>query len=52
MKTTQDTPKLPYKAPIVTDVGTVIERTLGQSTGTSLDADFPTGTPFADHTFS
>ena len=50
--TTQNTPKQPYKAPVVTDVGTVVERTLGESTGSQLDATFPSGTPFGDLTFS
>ena len=44
--------KHPYQAPKVSDVGTVVDRTLGHSTGTHLDDSFPTGTPFSDLTFS
>jgi hypothetical protein len=29
-----------------------VEMTMGQATGTKLDADFPSGTPFSDLTFS
>jgi len=50
--TTQNTPKQPYKAPKISDVGTVVERTLAQGSGSQLDATFPTGTPFGDLTFS
>jgi hypothetical protein len=44
--------KLTYTPPTLTDLGTVRELTLGQSTGGELDATFPAGTPFADLTFS
>ena len=44
--------KHPYQAPKVSDVGTVVDRTLGESTGTKLDADFPTNTPVNQLTFS
>jgi hypothetical protein len=50
--TTQNTPKLPYEAPMLTDVGTGVERTLGSSDGSTLDASFPVGTPEEDLTFS
>jgi hypothetical protein len=41
-----------YIAPKLTELGTVRELTLGESGGNVLDADFPTGTPFGDLTFS
>jgi hypothetical protein len=44
--------KKPYLAPKVTEVGSVVEKTLGESTGSTLDATFPTGTPSGDLTFS
>ena len=48
--TTQNTPKQPYKAPVVTDVGTLVERTLAAATGPVTDAVFPVGTPIEDIT--
>ena len=50
MRNTQT--KQPYQAPKVTDVGTVVDRTLGESSGVKLDAAFPQDTPIADLTFS
>lgn len=44
--------KQPYQPPKVTDVGTVVDRTLGESSGTQLDAAFPVGTPLNQLTFS
>jgi len=44
--------KHPYQAPKVSDVGTVVDRTLGQSTGNALDAAFPANTPANQLTFS
>lgn len=44
--------KLTYTPPTLTDLGTVRELTLGQSTGERLDATFPVGTPFDALTFS
>jgi hypothetical protein len=44
--------KKPYQAPKVSDVGTVVERTLGGDTGNFLDDTFPVGTPFNELTFS
>jgi hypothetical protein len=46
------TQKQPYKAPKIDEVGSVVERTLGESTGVQLDAAFPVGTPATDLTFS
>ena len=44
--------KKEYIAPGVEDLGSLHELTLGQASGTRLDADFSTGTPFGDLTFS
>lgn len=44
--------KKEYVAPSMEDLGSVQELTLGQSTGTHLDADFSAGTAFGDLTFS
>jgi len=44
--------KHPYQAPKVSDVGTVVDRTLGQSTGNALDDSFPANTPVNQLTFS
>jgi hypothetical protein len=44
--------KLAYIKPQLTEVGSFEEMTLGGATGASLDAAFPSGTPFADLTFS
>lgn len=41
-----------YEAPKLTRVGSVESLTSGKSTGSQLDATFPTGTPFGDLTFS
>ena len=41
-----------YTTPKLTELGTVRELTLGQSTGDRLDADFADGTPFSELTFS
>jgi hypothetical protein len=48
----KNTAKKPYTAPKVVEVGTVVEKTLGQSSGAQLDASFPTGTPGNQLTFS
>jgi hypothetical protein len=50
MKT--NTQKRPYKTPKISDVGSVVERTLGGTTGDFLDDSFPVGTPFSELTFS
>ncbi len=44
--------KKEYIAPVVEDLGSLHELTLGQSSGTRLDADFTAGTQFGDLTFS
>ena len=44
--------KQPYNTPKISDVGTVVERTLGGTTGDFLDDTFPVGTPFSELTFS
>jgi hypothetical protein len=44
--------KHPYQAPKVSDVGTVVDRTLGQHAGNALDASFPVNTPANQLTFS
>jgi hypothetical protein len=44
--------KKEYIPPDLEDLGTVVERTLGQSTGSRLDNDFSAGTAFGDLTFS
>ncbi|CAN5359957.1 lasso peptide [soil metagenome] len=44
--------KVVYEAPSITEVGTFESLTQGASTGTTLDATFPAGTPFGDLTFS
>lgn len=44
--------KKEYVPPTVEDLGSLQELTLGQSQGSSLDADFSAGTPFGDLTFS
>lgn len=41
-----------YEAPVLRSHGTVEAVTKGGSTGTSLDAAFPVGTPFSDVTLS
>jgi hypothetical protein len=41
-----------YEAPHVTDYGTLVELTAGQTDGNFTDADFPAHTPKADLTFS
>lgn len=44
--------KLAYTKPELVEVGSFEEVTLGNSTGASLDANFPAGTLFSDLTFS
>ncbi len=41
-----------YSPPTFEEIGSVRELTLGQSSGSRLDAGFPAGTPFGDLTFS
>jgi len=41
-----------YVAPAVEDLGSLPELTLGQSSGSRLDADYSAGTLFGDLTFS
>lgn len=41
-----------YEAPKVTDYGTLVQLTAGQTTGDFTDADFPQHTPKDDLTFS
>lgn len=41
-----------YETPSVADLGTFETITQGQSTGSTLDADFPIGTPFDQLEFS
>jgi hypothetical protein len=50
MKTS--TPKREYETPNLEAHGSIEQITQGASTGTALDATFPTGTPFGDLTFS
>jgi hypothetical protein len=45
-------PKSAYTKPELVEVGSFEDVTLGGSTGSSLDAAFPSGTPFSDLTFS
>ena len=44
--------KQAYEAPALTEVGTFEAITQSTGVGTKLDAAFPSGTPFADLTFS
>lgn len=44
--------KKEYDPPMLEELGSVAELTLGQSRGMRLDADFPAGTPFGELTFS
>ena len=44
--------KKQYETPALTVVGTFESITQGASSGSTLDATFPTGTPFGDLTFS
>jgi hypothetical protein len=44
--------KLEYEAPEVVDYGDLTELTAAATSGPSLDATFPDGTPFGDLTFS
>jgi hypothetical protein len=46
------TEKKEWNTPKITVHGDVEEITLGQSTGTHLDRDFPRGTPFGELGFS
>jgi hypothetical protein len=41
-----------YDPPVLEELGSLTELTLGQSSGMRLDADFPAGTLFGDVTFS
>lgn len=45
-------PKSAYSKPELVEVGSFEDVTLGGSSGSNLDADFPSGTPFSDLTFS
>lgn len=44
--------KTVYEAPAMTSLGSFETLTQGASSGSQLDATFPTGTPFGDLTFS
>jgi hypothetical protein len=44
--------KAVYEAPVLRAHGKVESLTKGGSTGSKLDASFPTGTPFSDITLS
>lgn len=44
--------KKEYRTPMIEDMGTVQELTLGGSSGSRLDADFSAGTGRGDLTFS
>ncbi|WP_299966742.1 lasso RiPP family leader peptide-containing protein [uncultured Roseobacter sp.] len=44
--------KVAYEAPVLRAHGKVEAVTKGGTTGTSLDAAFPVGTPFSDVTLS
>lgn len=46
------TEKTVYEAPAMTSLGSFETLTQGASSGSALDATFPTGTPFGDLTFS
>lgn len=41
-----------YETPSVRDYGTLQDLTAGQTDGNFLDADFPSGTPKSELTFS
>ena len=45
-------PEETYTAPRVVDYGDLVELTAQQQTGNNLDANFPTGTPRGELTFS
>ncbi len=44
--------KVSYETPSIADYGDLVELTAGQADGDFLDADFPSGTPRGDLTFS
>ena len=44
--------KTVYEAPAMTSLGSFETLTQGASSGSQLDATFPTGTPFGELTFS
>jgi hypothetical protein len=44
--------RVSYEAPQVKDYGTLVELTAAQHDGNFTDADFPSGTPRGDLTFS
>ena len=44
--------KQTYTHPVITDVGSVTEVTLGQAQGSKLDASFSAGSSIDDLTFS
>ncbi len=46
------TAKTAYEAPAMTSLGSFETLTQGASSGSQLDATFPTGTPFGELTFS
>ena len=48
----QDRKPETYIAPRVVDYGDLVELTAASQTGNQLDANFPTGTPRGDLTFS
>jgi len=44
--------KRAYETPLLVEAGSFESLTQAASTGSTLDATFPTGTPFGDLTFS
>jgi len=49
---TNENTKAAYESPVLTRIGSFEDITQGHSTGPSLDATFPTGTPDSKLTFS
>jgi hypothetical protein len=41
-----------YEPPAITELGTIVEMTRANATGSKLDADFSAGTPVGNLTFS
>lgn len=52
MKTLNPVPKKAYEKPVLREQGSIEQITKGGRAGLSLDANFPSGTPFGDLTFS
>ena len=52
MKTLNPVRNKPYEKPVLREQGSIEQITKGGRVGLSLDASFPSGTPFSDLTFS